>query len=90
MKKFDSSFFQNTDCEYFPCHKTNREKFNCLFCYCPLYSLGEECGGNFSYTKDGIKNCSDCLIPHSENGYDYVLSKLQLLIEKQRKQGENK
>lgn len=31
-------FFQNKECEYFPCHKTeNEEEFNCLFCYCPLY-----------------------------------------------------
>ncbi len=33
-------FFRNKDCEYFPCHKVkNDEKFNCLFCYCPLYFL---------------------------------------------------
>ena len=34
------AFFQNRECEYFPCHKTSRpEDFNCLFCYCPLLSL---------------------------------------------------
>lgn len=39
-------FFQNRECEYFPCHKTNDpEHFNCLFCFCPLYALGERCGG---------------------------------------------
>ena len=43
-------FFQNKKCEYFPCHKTkNEEDFNCLFCYCPLYALGDKCGGNFKY-----------------------------------------
>ena len=32
-------FFQHKDCEFFPCHKTNKpEDFNCLFCYCPLRS----------------------------------------------------
>ena len=35
------AFFQNRDCEYFPCHKVkDEENFNCLFCYCPLYALG--------------------------------------------------
>ena len=35
------AFYQNTQCEYFPCHKTaHPEDFNCLFCYCPLYALG--------------------------------------------------
>ena len=48
-------FFSHTECEFFPCHKTdNEESFNCLFCYCPLYALGKECGGNFSYTENGI------------------------------------
>ena len=44
------SFFQHTQCEFFPCHKTAKpEDFNCLFCYCPLYALGDKCGGNFAY-----------------------------------------
>ena len=70
------SFFQNKECEYFPCHRVKDDSnFNCLFCYCPLYALGEKCGGNFTYTEKGIKDCSQCLIPHSVGGYDYVLSK---------------
>ena len=89
MIKSDFSFFQNSDCEYFPCHKvTNAESFNCLFCYCPLYALGDECGGNFTYIENGKKSCSDCLIPHSENGYDYVLSKLILLESRLNNQNE--
>ncbi len=33
-------FFNHKNCEYFPCHKTNKpDEFNCLFCYCPLYAL---------------------------------------------------
>lgn len=68
------SFFQNTDCKYFPCHKTaHPEDFNCLFCYCPLYMLGDKCGGNFTYTETGIKNCTDCLVPHSKNAVQYVI-----------------
>lgn len=59
------SFFQNRDCAYFPCHSgAEAESFNCLFCYCPLYALGERCGGAFSYTEGGIKDCSGCLFPH--------------------------
>ncbi len=39
------NFFQNKECEYFPCHKgVKEEDFNCLFCYCPLYTLGKHCG----------------------------------------------
>ena len=46
MEERHYAFFQNTDCEYFPCHKTaHPERFNCLFCYCPLYALGRECAG---------------------------------------------
>ncbi len=67
------SHFINRTCEYFPCHKTNNpDGFNCLFCYCPLYVLGNDCGGNFTYTPKGVKDCSNCLLPHSKTGYDYV------------------
>lgn len=80
-------FVQNTKCEYFPCHKVkNESEFNCLFCFCPLYMLGDKCGGNFSYTENGIKNCSECTLPHSKNGYDHVMSKMGLVMEKGRKQ----
>lgn len=68
------SFFQNKNCEYFPCHKcSNEDDFNCLFCYCPLYALGEECGGNYSYTKKGFKDCSACLVPHRRDGYGRIM-----------------
>lgn len=71
-------FYQNRECEYFPCHKvSNEEEFNCLFCFCPLYALGSGCGGNCSYTKDGIKDCSACLLPHSPKGYDYITDKFK-------------
>ncbi len=79
-------FFQHEKCEYFPCHKVGQgKKFNCLFCYCPLYALKEKCNGNFRYTEDGIKDCSNCMIPHSENGYDYIMSKMHLLMEVAKK-----
>ncbi len=66
-------FFQNTECEFFPCHKT--DKINCLFCFCPLYHL--DCGGDFTLTEKGIKDCSNCLLPHSDLGYDYIVDKLK-------------
>lgn len=76
------SFFQNRECEYFPCHKIEDDSaFNCLFCYCPLYALGDQCGGNCAYAANGIKDCSSCLIPHSPKGYDYVNSRFSELSE---------
>ena len=80
MKSNDETFFQNKDCPYFPCHQTlNHDEFNCMFCYCPLYTLGESCGGNFCYTQQGIKDCSNCILPHSAQGHLYVMSKFSEL-----------
>lgn len=60
-----ATFFANTACRWFPCHETqDPERFNCLFCFCPLYPLGEACGGDFTYTPSGVKDCSACLLPH--------------------------
>lgn len=70
------SFFQNRSCEYFPCHKTEKpDDFSCLFCYCPLYALGDKCGGNFVYMESGFKDCSGCLIPHVRGNYGRILDK---------------
>ena len=75
-------FFANTDCPYYPCHeKANAEHFNCLFCYCPLYALGDKCGGNFKFTEDGIKDCSGCLLPHSKGGYDYIMKNFSRIVD---------
>ncbi len=69
-------FFCNKECEFFPCHKVkNENEFNCLFCYCPLYLMGDKCGGNFIY-KHGIKDCSNCLLPHEPKNYEYITKKL--------------
>lgn len=86
--KNNFSFFQNTECEYFPCHNFSSDYFNCIFCYCPLYALGDKCGGNFKYTDNNIKDCSSCLIPHTENGYKYIMSKLGDVIESAKKDNE--
>lgn len=69
-------FFSNTDCKYYPCHKTSDGCINCLFCYCPLYSMGDGCGGNFKMLPGGIKDCSDCTLVHGEKGYDFIMKKL--------------
>lgn len=76
-------FFQHRDCENFPCHKIDKlEDFNCLFCYCPLYFLGEKCGGNFYYTKSGIKSCKDCDFPHKRENFDAINLHLKEILEK--------
>ena len=70
------AFFQNRECESFPCHKgIPEEEFNCLFCYCPLYPLGRKCGGNCYYTAKGIKSCLNCTFPHWRDNYDKVLER---------------
>lgn len=81
LKTENFKFFQHRECEFFPCHKTDDiENFNCLFCYCPLYALGENCGGNFKITSD-IKDCSDCMVPHRRKNYDYIGSKFLEIVE---------
>lgn len=69
-----SAFFQNTACEFFPCHDgVSVAEFNCLLCYCPLYALGPACGGMFAYTESGVKDCSACIIPHcGTRGVEHV------------------
>ena len=85
-RKNTERFFQNRECPYFPCHpKADPETFNCLFCYCPLYALGEQCGGNYCYTETGIKDCSSCLVPHSAGGYDYVNRKFPEIAERAKR-----
>ena len=81
-------FFQNRECEYFPCHSCSDESaFSCLFCYCPLYALGDKCGGNYSYTEQGIKDCSNCMIPHRRENYGKIMEKMDLVMELAKKKG---
>lgn len=72
------SYFENRDCKYYPCHKS--EHMNCLFCFCPLY-LFEDCGGNPEYIKDEngvlIKDCSGCVFPHVKENYNRIIEKLK-------------
>lgn len=74
-------YFCNRECEYFPCHKTeNSDDFNCLFCYCPLYALGRRCGGNFVYNEKGFKDCSNCMVPHRRENYEYIISRYRDIL----------
>lgn len=74
-----SRMFTNRDCPYFPCHKTagREEDFNCLFCYCPLYAMGEKCGGNFRITDKGVKDCTLCMFPHRPENYEALIQKIR-------------
>lgn len=71
-----SSYFLNKECEYYPCHDLAEEKFSCMFCYCPLYDM-EDCGGTYTYTEKGAKNCKDCTFPHDRDNYPAVIKKLK-------------
>lgn len=78
------SHFSHRACEFFPCHKgVDESSFNCLFCYCPLYLLGDQCGGNFTYTASGIKDCSGCTVPHRVENYGHITQKLAEAAAKQ-------
>lgn len=75
-------FFSHRDCEFFPCHPgADPDDFNCLFCYCPLYALGENCGGNFRYTEKGYKDCTNCRLPHLKKSFSYVTGKYREIAE---------
>ncbi|MDM8534866.1 cysteine-rich small domain-containing protein [Clostridiaceae bacterium HSG29] len=67
-------YFEHKECEYFPCHTYPHKDFNCLFCYCPLYPF-KDCGGNYEML-DKIKDCSNCILPHRPENYNYIIDKL--------------
>jgi len=78
-------FFQNTSCQYFPCHsQADRETFNCLFCFCPLYFL-QDCGGE-AVVRQGVKDCTLCLRPHRPEGYDSIVARLREEAMKRRQE----
>ncbi|HHY11628.1 MAG TPA: hypothetical protein GX529_03255 [Firmicutes bacterium] len=76
------AFFTNKACEFFPCHTgIDPEEFNCLFCYCPLYPLGDRCGGRFTYIDGGIKDCSNCIVPHKKDNYGYITGRFNEIVQ---------
>ena len=71
-------YFSNRECKYFPCHKVDdKDNFNCMFCFCPLYFLGDKCGGNFTMTATGKKSCINCTVPHNADNYELIMNKLK-------------
>ncbi|MGN0792613.1 MAG: cysteine-rich small domain-containing protein [Christensenellales bacterium] len=80
----NSRFFANKACPYYPCHG-DADNFSCLFCFCPLYALGESCGGDYKYTDSGVKDCSNCAIPHRAENYDYIIKRSVEVVELVRK-----
>lgn len=79
-------FYQHRQCEYFPCHPgADPDSFSCLFCYCPLYALGDRCGGDFTYTAQGIKDCACCLRPHKRENYAQITQAMTAVLELARK-----
>lgn len=85
------AFFRHEKCEYYPCHKgVDPADFNCLFCYCPLYFLGERCGGNFVYTHSGVKNCVGCTVPHERANYGRITAILKANLDKAGKSEDGK
>lgn len=75
--KASFAYFENRNCRYYPCHKS--EHINCLFCYCPLYRL-PDCPGEYTITdtpEGRIKNCTDCLFPHEACNYGRIINELR-------------
>ena len=67
--------FRNRECEFYPCHPgADPDRFNCLFCYCPLYHRAD-CGGDY-VNRNGVKDCTPCLYPHDPDNYDEICARL--------------
>lgn len=62
------------ECAYFPCHDKIE---TCEMCYCKLYTF--DCGGKFVILPNGIKDCSNCIFPHTHSGLDNIKRKALLL-----------
>lgn len=76
--KNSTNYFCNTECEHYPCHN-GIENINCLFCYCPLYTM-EKCLGNYIMKEaDGkiVKDCTNCLFPHLPENYEKIMELLK-------------
>ena len=85
------AYFSHRECEYFPCHLgADPENFGCLFCYCPLYLLGDRCGGSFVIHSDGRKDCSGCLYPHRRENYEEILGRYDEITKAMPGRGKTK
>ncbi len=45
-----------------------------MFCYCPLFLLS--CPGDFTILPTGMKDCSRCVVPHAEGGWEIIQEEL--------------
>ncbi|UCG79340.1 MAG: metal-binding protein [Nitrospirota bacterium] len=80
-RKGSHQFFENRDCEYYPCHDSGLQQINCLFCFCPMYYA--ICLGEPEYMIVGgstIKDCSSCDYPHKPENYKMMLEYLTLVL----------
>ncbi|MFR6561455.1 MAG: cysteine-rich small domain-containing protein [Eubacterium ventriosum] len=76
------SYFSHRKCEFFPCHKNaDGNNFNCLFCYCPLYTLGDKCGWRIlGIWIMGLRIARDCLYPHFKENYGKVVERFSEIV----------
>ena len=75
--KATNDLWQEDDSICHKCHTTGNSPLNCLLCFCPRYDMGIECGGNFTIFENGVKDCSNCTIPHEPVFVEeYLKSKL--------------
>lgn len=74
MTNNSTTFFANTTCDYYPCHK-DMEELNCMFCYCPFYPE-EKCPGNPTWLGvhgTCLKDCSACTFPHKPENFSIIV-----------------
>ena len=65
---FSYKYFENHDCQFWPCHKDTKDGHNCMFCRCVLYKE-PNCPGiqenKAKWVSDGkVKDCSNCTWNH--------------------------
>jgi|WetSurSiteA1Bulk_404760.scaffolds.fasta_scaffold106620_1 Zn-finger protein len=86
--EYSHRFYQNKNCEFYPCHKgVDDKEFSCLHCYCPLMCQDDCIGIQSGYGKliEGtngklIKDCSGCTIPHEKKNYDLMMNEITKFI----------
>ena len=86
------AFYTNKECEYYPCHPVPEgTEFNCpVLALSPLY-VGRK-WGNFTYLESGVKDCSECLVPHRRENYGFIADSFQKIAgemaEREKKEGQ--
>lgn len=43
--------------------------------------LKDDCGGNF-IKNHGVKDCTNCLFPHSQGSYERIMARMKEVVEK--------